>query len=566
MAMAKSGEMTASERDAEWDERWTRVVDVIVVGSGAAGFAAALSAAAAGSSVLLLEKADVLGGTTAISSAAMWIPDNPLMEAKGISDPREDALHFLAHTSYPTLYNKNDTKTLGLGDHRFSLIEALFDEGRPAYELLKGMGALPVDADNHPIFTDYYAEDPANRAPVGRTIMIEMPEGHRPGVDETGGQIMIQAMARTATALGVDVLTSTRVTELIKDEAGAVVGVAARSRSGADVFGARRGVVFASGGFVHDVDLVRAHLRGPILGSSGSRHATGDFVRIGSDAGAALGNMSQAWWDQVVVEAAARSRVTSQDAVSLYGDSMIVVNGQGTRVVNEKRPYNDRGQVHHRWDAVRSTYGDYLLFMIFDDAVLNDVRGARHRYPVPGDQGGWEVLISADTLAALTDAIDARLSVLAPSIGDWPLDAGFLSNLRVTIERFNAMAVAGVDEEYGRGESAIERSWATTPRDDGQTNPTMYPISSTGPFHCVVLGPGALDTKGGPVIDARGRVLAHDRSPIEGLYGAGNCIASPTGEAYYGPGATIGAALTFGVIAGSAASARAAHAPCFSDL
>lgn len=77
----------------------------------------------------------------------------------------------------------------------------------------------------------------------------------------------------------------------------------------------------------------------------------------------------------------------------------------------------------------------------------------------------------------------------------------------------------------------------------------MAPISDSGPYHAILLVAGALDTKGGPRIDASSRVLDHDDVPIPGLYGAGNCIASPYGQSYPGAGGTLGAALTFGYIA-----------------
>ena len=47
---------------------------VVVVGSGAAGMSAALSAACSGANVTLLERADVLGGTTAYSGGWPWVP------------------------------------------------------------------------------------------------------------------------------------------------------------------------------------------------------------------------------------------------------------------------------------------------------------------------------------------------------------------------------------------------------------------------------------------------------------------------------------------------------------
>ena len=69
--------------------------DVIVVGAGAAGLAAACKAAMDGASVLLLEQADVIGGTTAVSGGMIWIPANAKMAAIGQSDTLDNARSYL---------------------------------------------------------------------------------------------------------------------------------------------------------------------------------------------------------------------------------------------------------------------------------------------------------------------------------------------------------------------------------------------------------------------------------------------------------------------------------------
>ena len=71
-------------------------VDVIVLGAGAAGLTAALAAHEAGASVAVLEKAAVVGGTTAMSGGVVWVPDSAPMREAGLEDDRGAARRYIA--------------------------------------------------------------------------------------------------------------------------------------------------------------------------------------------------------------------------------------------------------------------------------------------------------------------------------------------------------------------------------------------------------------------------------------------------------------------------------------
>ena len=58
--------------------------DLVVIGSGATGLSAAVTAAILGLSVVVIEKAPLLGGTSAWSGGWMWVPRNPLAVEAGI--------------------------------------------------------------------------------------------------------------------------------------------------------------------------------------------------------------------------------------------------------------------------------------------------------------------------------------------------------------------------------------------------------------------------------------------------------------------------------------------------
>jgi hypothetical protein len=324
-------------------------------------------------------------------------------------------------------------------------------------------------------------------------------------------------------------------------------------------------VIFASGGFSANKELCDSLLAGPIYGTGAAETCVGDFVRLGREVDAELGNVENAWWCQVPLEAALNERVMDWLMFVPYGDSMVIVNREGRRVVNEKALYNDRGPAHFIGGKAAG-YPNRVLMMIYDDAVGQRDFDWATRWPIPLPEGEIslrasgiderELVISGDTLQELASNIEARLRGIQEQTGGFELDPGFLAQLRETITTYNGYAEQGVDEQFGRGTPRIQKDMSGPPRDGNDKNPTMFPFAPSGPYHCILLGAGTLETKGGPRIDTHSRVLRADGTPIPGLYGAGNCIANPTAEAYWSGGATLGTAMVTGYLAGASAAAE----------
>src|SRR3954471_2353546 len=74
--------------------KWDTSVDLLIVGSGGGGMVAALAALDAGIEPLVVEKQDLIGGSTGMSGGMVWLPNNPLMVADGIPDSHEDGLAY----------------------------------------------------------------------------------------------------------------------------------------------------------------------------------------------------------------------------------------------------------------------------------------------------------------------------------------------------------------------------------------------------------------------------------------------------------------------------------------
>jgi 3-oxosteroid 1-dehydrogenase len=537
--------------------------DVVVIGSGAAGLSAALGAVAAGASVCVLERSDRFGGTTAMSGGVAWVPNNHLMADVGATDSREDALTYL--------------ERLSLGRTDRTLLETYVDEGPEVIRFLDRETPL----DLHGLkFPDYHPEFPGGS--FGRSLMpdvfdartlgdyrpklrmsphfpvpislLDMERAGAAGVLSdmdailpteklmermqndfvASGTALAAGLLKAAIDKGVTLRTDMRVRSLLIED-GTVVGVSVEHGGETLQIGARRGVIIASGGYEYSQDLVRDFIRGPLEAPVGSPSNEGDGLLMAMEAGAAIGNMSEAWWIPVMqipgeeYEGRPFFRLATNERAM---PGSIMVNPKGKRFVNEAHNYNDIGRAFHSFDPVTFAFENLPAWMILHQPRL-DRSAFLTRFPTDPIPN-W--LIQAPTIRELAAKIDIDPDAL-----------------EATVARFNANVAEGCDPDFHRGESAYdffhgdnacEGAWQTLGAID------------TAPFYAIRVYSGTLGTKGGPKTNERAEVLNVRGGVIAGLYAAGNAMAGVTGMAYPGAGGTIGPALVFGHIAGRAAAQR----------
>jgi hypothetical protein len=504
----------------------------------------------------MLEKANLPGGTAAKSGGVIWVPNNSTMRKNGIEDPKPDALKYMIRLSYPQKYDPN-VERYGASELEYGLIEAFYDHAADTMDALREMGALetvPWYTWEMKFFVDYYHYLPENKAPRGRALVPKYPDPERhfhPGNGANGAEL-IRQLRVAIDARKIATLMGHRVQRVVTNDDDVIVGVEARADNGAEVsIRGRRAVVFATGGFTHNKEYCQNYLRGPIFGGCAVPSNEGDFIRIGGAVGAALGNLNNAWWAQHALELALNFDSTPTGIWVSPGDSMMQVNKYGRRYMNEKYHYNERTQLQFEWDPIKGEYPNLVSFLIFDKPCLQKFPGA---HPIPVETSLPDYVIRAGTLDGLAKGIATRLDELSNKTGGFKLDPSFSENLSATFKRYNEMAKTGEDLDYHRGELAIESDyhlWGVSKVPETKyPNFMMQPLTETGPYYCVLLCAGTLDTKGGPKVNPAMQVMNTWGEVIPGLYAAGNCTAHPAGQAYWAGGGTLGPALTMGRIAG----------------
>lgn len=336
---------------------WDKQADVVVVGFGGAGACAALEARGDGADVMLLDRFGG-GGTTKYSGGVIYAGATSFQREAGLED---------------SVDNMHEYLKLEVGDAVRPDTLRRFCEGSAAdVDWLVGHGVeyasdTYLDKITYPPEGKYLYYSGNEKSPAFAAKAKPVPRGHRAVGPGFGGAHYINALSRALQREGVELSVHTRVTGLVVDKGGTVLGVEAIMLSPdkhaeqqamyekvspyvphnhrrtervhkamqnlEDRFGrtvlirARGGVVLSTGGFAYSRSLVAEH--DPVLGQHydvshrlSTMGSDGSGVAMGMSVGGATG-----WMDSIYI-----ARNISPPEALLEG---ILVNSAGDRFVAE---------------------------------------------------------------------------------------------------------------------------------------------------------------------------------------------------------------------------------------
>lgn len=341
------------------------------------------------------------------------------------------------------------------------------------------------------------------------------------------GSTVVDLFLEDCKKLGIRVLTKTKVTKILLDEAETRVrGVLASGPDGDFAVNARA-VVLAAGGFGANEQLLRKYFpeqfreEGPIstlcLGSS-----TGDGILMAEELGLQMGEdmdpgimgPSHHPWSHGLHE-------------TVHRPEMLWVNARGERFVNESLSV----MAH---EAMLRQPGGFLWALL--DARTKD-------YIKTHPSARQKVFEGEDWLARIDEEFEKEAGWKRKTVGiadsldelarKIEVDA---ANLRATVERYNRLCDQGRDADF--------------------VKPAEFLLPLRTPPYYAILGVRFCHgTRGGAKVNERMEVTDRDGRRIEGLYATGdNSSGLVTGIGR--PGTSLGFAFTSGYIAGREVAQR----------
>lgn len=452
--------------------QWDASADLIVVGTGVAGTAAAIEARRMGADVMLLEKFHVPGGSSSLSGGVCYMGGGtPLQKLLGFSDTTEAMYDYMMAAS--GLYAQQE-KIQHYCEGSLDQFQWMVDNGivyshefSEEKELTRGSASL------------YFSGN--ERAYPYRDLARPAPRGHLPSAEnQTGGRRMMQALLATADKLGVQIKLRVSAERLIVESDGSVSGIQVQDNGVVKHLRARKGVVLAAGGFIHNRDMVK--LYAPELYECtapwGRAGDLGQGILMGMGIGARALRMDQGF-----------AILPLYPAESVLKG--IIVNDHGQRFITE--------------DAYYAFVGNDLAFHQNGHGYL--IVDKDSDYPWPKDFR-VSVVAQANTIAD----IETQLK-MPPGM------------LQQTADYYNRHAKLGKDPLFNKGEHYLA-PLAKPPF-------KAYELSRTHSFFVA-------HTFGGLHTSLDSEVFNVWDQPIPGLYAAGRTAASIPVSPYIGSGVSVG--------------------------
>jgi 3-oxosteroid 1-dehydrogenase len=528
----------------------TEEFDVVVVGSGAAGLSAALVAGVHGARTLVVEKAAVIGGTTAMSGGCIWVPHHHHMAALGLKDSRQAAMDYIRAVSPDGWHNTEEPLWAAYVEHAPEMLRFIerhsptrFNPNQDPDPYAEAAGGMDFGRNVSPAPIRIGQLGPWRdkvRAPTSDmrisyeevidNFFFANPKKHMPRLlprlawrKLTGAHVRGRALTigllKGCLDQGVEVWPETLATRLLSHD-DCVSGLEVERNGRPVALGADKGVILASGGFEWNSEMMAAHFPGPVEWTASPQSNTGDGQRMAAEAGARLDHMDQALV-MGVTPVSYEGQVQGQPAADYFLPHSMIVNRHGRRFVNEKQM--NIGLAFAEMDPETGTPAHLPAWRIYDGQFAARYPHAMPDKSIPGNH------YQAGSLAELAGLIEVDADALVE-----------------TARRFSEFARAGVDGDFDRGASIWDRNRGGDPAHE--PNPTLGTIEQP-PFHAMPFKASFLGTKGGARTNERGQVLDHQGEVIGGLYAAGNVMANSFGSKGVGAGTTLGPCLTWGYIA-----------------
>ena len=276
--------------------------DVIVVGSGMAGFCAALTALEQGCRVALFEREVQPGGTTLISDGIFNSYDPKRQIKVRVEDSPENHL--------------KDVLRTGRNRNHVMLSESLCYEAYPTLSWLEGLG---FEFETR----------------IGQARGAAYPRSHFP---RTGGKgaSYVDFFIRESLKRGLHLVCSALVEDLLWDsELQRVNGVIVRSSGSSRSISAKMGVVLAHGGYQSNPALLSRY--SPLLSGadhSGTPGCRGELLAKASDLGAEIIHTGYYVW----------KIQTSHSRLLTHPERFILVDSTGRRFCREDLQFDALGE------------------------------------------------------------------------------------------------------------------------------------------------------------------------------------------------------------------------------